>query len=126
MFTEHRQKKSVLHNVVEVYPDCAFLPVFNAFTITEKNFMEEVPGTNYLKQLLSNQYITYRNFVSSLLMNATNDEILISKYNDINVHTMCVEIKPKQAWAGATDLNYGICSFCLNQYFKVTELKFLT
>ncbi len=119
-FTDNRKHKHIGSGIVEVYPDFAFVPLYPKYSQMMSNpYLRQAPAVDYLKKFLPDDYLMYRNFVFSLIMDEEFQKSILMHENEPKTDTWCVEIKPKQGWIAPSDAKSGMCIFCMNQFYKV-------
>lgn len=123
-FSEHRKRKRIFYNGVEIHPDFTFIPSYSQYeNISGDVQLHEAPNCNYLQLVLSIDYVKYRNFVYTVILETLSvDKFTTTLGSETN--TICIEIKPKQAWVATPDC-HPVCAYCMNQYLKVRNSKFL-
>lgn len=120
-FLGHRKDKRILFNGVEVHPDYTFLLQFNHYQrLGDGPLLDQAPVTGFLKEILSRDYLNFRNYVYTLLTNKSFIDRYSNLMTDFQSSTYSVEIKPKQAWTAESYRRFDVCAFCMNQYFKVS------
>ncbi|XP_054274148.1 inositol-pentakisphosphate 2-kinase isoform X2 [Macrosteles quadrilineatus] len=103
----YRHHKGISFGYVNIYPDYALLPEcltqHTASASEETQVCFNVEGASSLPSADSNC--------------REIDLVLGAKNNP----TFCVEIKPKQGWIPNTQTHLTKCTFCLNQYLKLSN-----
>lgn len=119
---ECRKKKRIFYNGVQIHPDFTFIPTYSKYeNISGDIKLYEAPNCDNLQLVLSIDYVKYRNFVYTVISEALSVDKFTTPL-DSETDTICIEIKPKQAWVATPDC-YPVCAYCMNQYLKLKMHK---
>lgn len=98
-----RINEQQIHNLNEVLSDVR--PTFRQHKIIKPGYVTVYEDLTLLSRRLSNQPPGSNDIVPNMSQNPV----------------FCVELKPKQGWLAPTDRKFKKCSFCLNQFMKLSD-----